>query len=159
MKVKSTQWVIADNRGQEREGAYETPAEAAVALERMRLAAMKSQHDAEWRKKIGQAFYTDDWDLEAMKHFAERGWYVTERELSNGVYRLNADISSDETFLREVLWKLRVCGEVQISWTCTGHTRSEMQGAATAAFLKHHGYEVNVWSGGNVYVKAGKAVL
>ena len=38
MKVKSTQWVIADNRGKEREGEYDTPAEAAVALERMKTA-------------------------------------------------------------------------------------------------------------------------
>ena len=152
--MNKIQWVIADNLGKECEGAYKTPAEAAVALERMRLAAMKSQHDAEWRKKIGQAFFTDDWDLMAIKHFAERDWHVAERELTRDVYRLNADIAQDADFLREVLWKLR--GEVRISWTCTGHTRAEMQGAATAAFLKHYGYEVDVWSGGNVFVKAGK---
>ena len=32
MKVKSTQWVIADKSGNKREGAYETEAEAAVAV-------------------------------------------------------------------------------------------------------------------------------
>ena len=153
-----SQWVIADVRGERCEGAYETEAQARVALTRFENAAMRRQNEAEWRKKIGQAFYTDDWDLEAMKHFAESGYKVVEQPLNNSVYRLNADISDDADFLNEVLWKLRLCGEVEIRWTCIGHTRAECQGAATAAFLSQNGYDAKCLSGGSVLVKAGKVV-
>lgn len=57
-----------------------------------------------------------------------------------------------------VEWKLRVCGEVRICWTCIGHTRAEMQGKATAAFLKHYGYSAEYILGGDVVVKAGREV-
>lgn len=158
MKVKSTQWVIADNRGQEREGAYETPAEAAVALERMRLAAVKTKNEAQARASEGHPWYTDEDNLKAVENFNEREWRVKSKPLYASVYRLNADIAQDADFLREVLWKLRVCGEVRICWTCIGHTRAEMQGEATAAFLKNYGYLAEYILGGDVVVKAGKAV-
>lgn len=153
-----SQWVIADVRGERCEGAYETEAQARVALTRLEYAARRRQHEAEWRKKIGQAFCTDDWDLNAIQHFKERVYRVVEEPLNNSVYRLNADIADDADFLNEVLWKLRLCGEVEIHWTCTGHTRAECQGAATANFLKHFGYEAECWGGGSVSVKAKKAV-
>lgn len=153
-----SQWVIADSNGREREGAFETPIEAAVALRMLEQSSHKTQHEAEWRKQIGHQHYTDDMDLEAVRRFEEKGYRVVEKPLDYHVYRLNAAIDEDANFLREVLWKLRVCGEVTIDWTCIGHTRSEWQGESTAAFLSKNGYDAKCWSGGAVIVKAKKAV-
>jgi len=152
------QWVVADKGGNKREGAYETEAEAAVALERMHLAAVKTKNDAQVRASEGRPWYTDEDDLKAVENFNEREWRVKSEPLCASVYRLNADIAQDADFLREVLWKLRVCGEVRICWTCFGHTRAEMQGRATAAFLKNYGYSAEYILGGDVVVKDGKEV-
>ena len=158
MKDKSIQWVVADKGGNKREGAYETEAEASVALERMRLAAVKTKNDAQARASEGRPWYADEDNLKAVENFNEREWRVKSESLYASVYRLNADIAQDADFLREVLWKLRVCGEVRICWTCIGHTRAEMQGEATAAFLKKYGYSAKYILGGDVVVKAGKEV-
>lgn len=150
------QWVIADRNGDRREGAYETEVEAAVALERMRLAAIRTKNEAQARAHGGRPWYADDDNLKAVERFDARGWHVVKEALSYKVYRLNADIAQDDNFIREVLWKLRVLGQAYICWTCIGFTRSEMQGASTAAFLSEYGYSAIVASGGDVVVKAGK---
>ena len=151
-----SQWVIVDKTGCQREGAYETRVEAVVALECMRLAAVREMEEAKERAIKGIPRYTDDTALKAVSIFASCEWRVKDEPLSNSVYRLNADITQDERFLREVLWKLRVCGKVEIHWTCIGRTRSEMQGASTAAFLSGYGYSAIVASGGDVIVSAAR---
>lgn len=156
MKNKSIQWVIADKSGDKREGAYETEVEAAVALERMRLAAIRTKNAAQIRISAGYPQYLDAEDLKAVERFDESGWRIKGEPLSGSVYRLNADIAQDSDFLREVLWKLRILGKVEICWTCIGRTRSNMQGAATAAFLSKYGYSAIIASGGDVVVEAGK---
>lgn len=155
---RKSQWVIAAKNGIEREGAYETPIEAAVALTILQKSHVKLQYEAEWRQLHGFSRCTDDWDRKAVQHFEEKGYRVVEKPLDNTVYRLNADISEDSNFLREVLWKLRVCGEVEIHWTCFGHSRAAWQGESTAAFLSQNGYDAKCWSGGSVIVKAKKVV-
>ena len=150
------QWVIADRNGDKYEGAYETKVEAAVALEQKRLAAIRTKNEAQARAHEGRPWYTDDDNLKAVERFDARGWRVKDESLSDSVYRLNADIAHDSDFLHEVLWKLRVCGKVEICWTCIGRTRSEMQGASTAAFLSEYGYSAIVASGGDVVVLAKK---
>lgn len=152
------QYCVADKRGEVCEGAYETSIEAVVEIERMRLSAIKRKNDAEVRAKNGCPWCTDDDALKAVDSFAEREYRVVAKPLDDSVYRLNADISNDADFLREVLWKLRVFGEAVICWTCTGHTRAECQGAATAAFLSQHGYDCLVNSFGDVTVRTAKGV-
>lgn len=154
--MNKIQWVIADQSGDKREGAYETKIEADVALERMRLASIKTKNEAQARVREGRPLYTDNDNIKAVERFDARGWRVKDEPLSDSVYRLNADIAQDSDFLHEVLWKLRVCGKVEICWTCIGRTRSEMQGASTAAFLSEHGYSAIVASGGDVVVLAEK---
>ena len=43
--MSKMQWVIADQRGEKREVAYETKIEVDVSLERMRIAAIKTKND------------------------------------------------------------------------------------------------------------------
>lgn len=158
MNDKLLQWHVADERGDSGEIAYETRVEAEVAIERMRLSAIKRKHEAEIRAQYGHPWCTDDYELRAPENFAMAGYHPISTELTDAVYRLNADISNDMDFLREVLWKLRVFGEARIRWTCTGHTRADWQGRATAAFLEHCGLECHVCSSGDVAVRTAKGV-
>ncbi len=158
LQNRSLQWRVADRRGEKCEGAYETPVEAKVQIERMYRNAVKTMNDAKCRVQEGRAHFTDETALAAVERFTDAEYRVVEEPLNGGIYRLNADISCDMAFLHEVLWKLRVLGEVQICWTCTGHTRADMQGAATAAFLQQNGYECEVNSCGDVTVRTAKGV-
>ena len=159
MKEKSLQYRVADKFGDYREGAYETPVEAEVAIERMRLLAVKRKNEAEIRAQYGHPWCTDGDELKAPARFEEAGYHVAEEPITNCVYRLNADISNDADFVREVLWKIRALGFAQIVWTCIGHTRSQWQGDAAFQFLTGFGFACMVEADGRVVVKAGKAVL
>lgn len=159
MNDKLLQWHVADERGDSGEIAYETRVEAEVAIERMRLLATKRKHEAEIRAQYGHPWCTDGDELKAPERFEEAGYHVVEEPITNCVYRLNADISNDADFVREVLWKIRALGFAQIVWTCIGHTRSQWQGDAAFEYLTRFGFACAVEADGRVVVKAGKAVL
>lgn len=133
--------------GWEHEGEYPTREEAQAVLDTMRLNAEKrtaeraewlAAHPKPWDDAARHKAFIEGYDSTStpIDDFNERGWYVAEIEPTDTVYRLNTLPKDSPALVKEIETKMSIFGNCTLSWTCTGHTRSEWQSEEAAAQLK-----------------------
>lgn len=151
-RVRST----ANDWKQPIEAVFESEAEAEVFIREMRIKAIERKMAAEFRRDVGHPHATDYSDLKAVESFDDEKYGVVAEPMSSTIYRLNTLPSESSQIVREILFKLRHFDEVELGWTCTGHTRAKWQGEAAAAWLNKHGFAAVVLCDGDVSIRLAK---
>lgn len=142
----------------EHECEYATFAEANIALEKMRTAAIErdkkraewlAAHPKPWNEQDKHTVWINGYDKKQtnVEQFEDMGWHIEEIEANPIVYRLNTLPAESEPMMREIEAKMAMFGECELRWTCLGHTRAEWQTQAACEQLKKAHPEWNVECG------------
>lgn len=149
------QYVIkrTDISTQEHLEVFNTSREEAQAyLELMESKARTAQEAARRANPRGEPAVQDRYAYYALDTFLSRKYVVEEREATRMVYRLNTVPSESPNLVREIMTKMDWFGRVELVWTCTGHTRAQMQGSQAAIYLEKLGLTAEVDANGDVTI-------
>lgn len=121
-----------------KEGLYNSAAEASkYMLETDREMAERMARRECTQEDCRKLYYNQMSEAnDAVEHYRmAQGFIVGEWEEPPSVTRLNTLLSDSPDKVRELDEKMAWYGECEIGWTCHGHTRSEWQSEADAAWI------------------------
>ena len=147
--TKQTMFAVKKNSyyGYDHETEYATRNEAQAAIDAMRQNAEKrtsdradwlAAHPKPWNEADSHKAWIEGFDgsTTPIEDFESRGWHVAEIMPTTCVYRLNTLQKDSPALVKEIETKMSIFGNCELSWTCTGHTRSEWQSEAAAVQLQ-----------------------